>query len=66
MAGRVKYLQRPLAIGTMHVIVPKTHPHASTVLYYVNTAIGRMRENGEYDRIVEANLARFWSAQDQK
>ena len=66
MTGRVKQLQRPVAIGTMHVIVPKTHPHASTVLYYVNTAIGRLRESGEYDKIVEANLARFWNGQEQK
>jgi polar amino acid transport system substrate-binding protein len=66
LTDRVKALQRPLAIGTLHVIVPKTHPHASTLLYYINTAAARLRESGEYDKIVETQLARFWNTQEKK
>jgi polar amino acid transport system substrate-binding protein len=66
LADKVKQLQRPVGIGTLHVIVPKTHPHASTVLYYINTSIGKLRESGEYDKIVDSHLSRFWVANDRK
>jgi polar amino acid transport system substrate-binding protein len=66
LSTRVKALQRPVAIGTLHLIVPKTHPHASTVLYYINTATAKLRDSGQYDKIVDAHLSRFWSAQEKK
>jgi polar amino acid transport system substrate-binding protein len=66
LGDRVKALPRPVAIGTLHLIVPKTHPHASTVLYYLNSAIAKLRESGEYDKIVESHLSRFWNSQDRK
>jgi polar amino acid transport system substrate-binding protein len=66
MADRVKASNRPLAISTMHLIVTKTHPHASTLLYYINSAINKLKESGEYDKIVESHLSRFWTAQDRK
>ena len=66
LRDRVKSLQRPLAIGTYHFIVPKTHPNASTMLYYINTSIGKLRDSGEYDKIVDNHLSSFWSAQEQK
>ena len=66
LSDKIKALQRPLAISTLHLIVPKTHPHASTMLYYLNTAIGKLKESGEYDRIVNSHLSRYWSTQDKK
>ena len=66
IGDRVKPLSRPLAIGTYHMIVPKTHPHASTLLYYINTAVAKLRESGEYDRIVDSHLSNFWTAQERK
>ncbi len=66
LGEKVKALSRPVAIGTLHLIVPKTHPHASTMLYYINTAVAKLRESGEYDRIVDRHLSRFWNAQDRK
>jgi polar amino acid transport system substrate-binding protein len=66
LGGKVKALPRPVAIGTLHLIVPKTHPHASTVLYYINTAVAELRDSGEYDRIVDSHLSRFWEGQDRK
>lgn len=66
MSDKVKSLKRPVAIGTLHVIVAKTHPHASTMLYYVNTAIGKLKDSGEYDKIVDSQMSRFWSAQEHK
>ena len=61
MADKVMALPRPLNIETVHVIVSKTHPQARTLLYYVNTAIGKLRESGEYDRMVEKHLSLFWT-----
>jgi polar amino acid transport system substrate-binding protein len=66
LGDKVKALSRPVGIGTLHIIVPKTHPHASTVLYYINTSIGKLRESGEYDKIVDSQLSRFWVANDRK
>jgi polar amino acid transport system substrate-binding protein len=63
---KVKALSRPVAIGTLHVIVPKSHPHASTMLYYINTAVGKLRDSGEYDKIVDSHMSRFWNAQERK
>jgi polar amino acid transport system substrate-binding protein len=66
LGDKVKALPRPVAIGTLHLIVPKTHPHASTVLYYINTAMVKLRESGEYDKIVDSHLSRFWIANERK
>lgn len=66
MSDRIKALKRPVAIGTLHLIIPKTHPHASTMLYYINTATAKLRESGEYDKIVESHLSRFWNSQEKK
>ncbi len=66
MGERIHAVNRPLAIGTLHLIVTKTHPHASTLLYYINSAINKLKESGEYDKIVEGQLSRFWTAQDKK
>ena len=66
LSDRIKALQRPLDIGTLHLIVPKTHPHASTLLYYINTAAAKLRETGEYDKIVDDHLSLFWSTQERK
>jgi polar amino acid transport system substrate-binding protein len=63
---RVKALPRPVDIGTLHLIVPKTHPQASTIIYYLNAAIARLRENGDYDRIIDTHLSRFWIAAEHK
>jgi polar amino acid transport system substrate-binding protein len=66
LGDKVKALPRPVGIGTLHLIVPKTHPHASTVLYYINTSIAKLRESGDYDKIVDSHLSRFWVSNDRK
>ena len=59
----MRIIDQPVALTTYHVLVSKSHPHARTILYYMNTSLQRLRESGEYDRIVERHLARFWEAQ---
>jgi hypothetical protein len=65
MADRVHAASRPLNIETMHVIIAKTHPHARTVLYYVNSSLARLRETGSYDSIVAKHLELFWNTLGQ-
>jgi polar amino acid transport system substrate-binding protein len=63
LGEKVRMLDQPLALTTYHVLVSKSHPHARTILYYVNSSLEKLREKGEYDRIIERHLARFWEAQ---
>ena len=61
MSDKVKALPRPIKIQTIHAIVSKTHPQARTMLYYVNAAVAKLKESGDYDRIVEKHLSHFWA-----
>jgi polar amino acid transport system substrate-binding protein len=63
LGDKVHMIEQPVALTTYHVLVSKSHPHARTILYYVNSSLEKLRDNGEYDRIVERHLARFWDAQ---
>jgi tripartite-type tricarboxylate transporter receptor subunit TctC len=63
LGEKVRMLDEPLALTTYHILIPKTHPHARTILYYVNSSLEKLRANGEYDRIIERHLARFWESQ---
>jgi polar amino acid transport system substrate-binding protein len=64
LGEKVRMLDPPLALTTYHVLVSKSHPHARTILYYVNAALERLHNTGEYDQIIERHLARFWDAVD--
>jgi polar amino acid transport system substrate-binding protein len=63
LTDKVRIIEQPVALTTYHVLVSKSHPHARTILYYMNTSLQKLRESGEYDRIVERHLSRFWEAQ---
>jgi polar amino acid transport system substrate-binding protein len=63
LVDRIRMLDQPVALTPLHVVVSKSHPHARTILYYMNTALAKLRDSGEYDMIVERHLDRFWEAQ---
>jgi polar amino acid transport system substrate-binding protein len=63
LGDRVRVIDQPVALTTLHVLISKAHPHSRTILYYMNSSLTRLRESGEYDRIIERHLARFWEAQ---
>jgi len=65
MADRVQSLEQPLALTSLHVVISKSHPHARTILYYINTSLAKLRDGGEYERIAGRHLARFWGAQTE-
>ncbi len=63
LADKVRMLDQPVALTPLHVVISKAHPHARTILYYINTALGKLRDSGDYDTIVARHLDRFWEAQ---
>ena len=63
LADKVRMLDQPIALTPLHVVISKSHPHARTILYYVNTALAKLRDSGDYDTIIERHLDRFWEAQ---
>jgi polar amino acid transport system substrate-binding protein len=63
MADKIRIIDQPVALNPLHVVISKSHPHARTILYYVNTALAKLRDSGEYDTIIERHLDRFWEAQ---
>jgi polar amino acid transport system substrate-binding protein len=63
LTDRVRVIDQPIALTTLHVLIAKTHPNARTILYYVNSSLAKLRENGDYERIVERHLTRFWESQ---
>jgi polar amino acid transport system substrate-binding protein len=63
MADKIRMLDDPVALTPLHAVVSKSHPHARTMLYYINTALGKLRDSGDYDMIIARQLDRFWEAQ---
>lgn len=63
ITDRVRVVDQPVSLTTLHVLISKTHPHARTILYYVNSSLAKLRESGDYEKIVERHLARFWEQQ---
>jgi polar amino acid transport system substrate-binding protein len=63
VADRVREVEPPLGLTTLHAVISKSHPHARTMLYYINASLSKLRETGDYDRIVERHLSLFWDQQ---
>jgi polar amino acid transport system substrate-binding protein len=63
LTGKVRMIDQPVALTTYHALISKSHPQARTILYYINSSLERLRESGEYDRIIERHLNRFWESQ---
>ena len=62
---KIRVIERPISLAGLHVIIAKTHPRARTFLHYVNSALGRLRETGDYSKIVDRHLSKFWGSQDE-
>jgi polar amino acid transport system substrate-binding protein len=65
MADRVQSVEQPLGLTSLHVAISKSHPHARAILYYINSSLAKLRDSGEYERIMGRHLARFWGAQTE-
>ncbi|MEL7544434.1 MAG: transporter substrate-binding domain-containing protein [Pseudomonadota bacterium] len=62
LTDQVRAIERPVSITALRIVVSKTHPHARTMLHYVNSALRKLRETGRFDRIVEKHLTRYWDS----
>ena len=66
LTDKMRVIEKPLSFVTLHVIVAKSHPNARALLYYINTALDRLRASGTYDQIVEKHLQQFWDSQAEQ
>ncbi len=58
---RVEVAPRPLSIEGLHVIVHKSHPRAQELLALINKGLRAIKDNGEYQRIIDTHMTRIWS-----
>ena len=63
MNDKVNVIEKPVSLLSLHVIIAKTHPKAEEYIKHVNAALERIRESGEYAKIVEDHLSVFWKTQ---
>jgi polar amino acid transport system substrate-binding protein len=63
MADRAQAIEQPMALTSLHAVISKSHPQARTILYYINMSLAKLRDSGEYERILARHLARLWGAQ---
>ena len=61
LADKFNVVPQPMSIGTLHVIVHKTHPQAQELLAMINTGLRGIRDNGTYQKIIEDHMARIWA-----
>ena len=61
LSDKVTIVDRPLSIEGLHVLVAKTHPQARALIARVNNGLELLQKSGEYNRIVDQHLARFWA-----
>lgn len=61
LSDKIQIVPQPLSIQSHHVVVHKSHPEAERLLDIVNGGVEAIRENGEYQRIVEDHMARIWA-----
>jgi polar amino acid transport system substrate-binding protein len=60
LGSKIRTLDRPMHVSGLHVVVAKTHPNGRSLIYYVNTALKKLRESGEYDRISERQMQAYF------
>ena len=63
MTDRIEVIEKPVSLLSLHVVIAKSHPRADDYLKLVNRALDRIRESGQYARIVEDHLSVFWKTQ---
>lgn len=58
---QIQIVPQPISIQSHFIVVHKSHPDADKLLAVVNEGVKEIRENGEYQRIVEDHMARIWA-----
>ncbi len=58
---KIQIVPQPISIQSHYIVVHKSHPEADALLAIVNDGVKQIRENGEYQRIVEDHMSRIWA-----
>ncbi len=61
LRGDVVPLEQPLAEIGLHVVISKRHWRGTSHLYRVNAGLKALRDNGQFDEILNRHLEHFWS-----
>lgn len=64
IGDRVESLANPIATGTLHVLVHRSHPRASLILNTINRSIEELREDRRYHDLIAEHLDLFWAHLD--
>ncbi|MEM1302053.1 MAG: transporter substrate-binding domain-containing protein [Pseudomonadota bacterium] len=51
----------PIAIDALHIVAHKSHPEADQLMAMVNTGLETIKENGEYQRVIDEHMTRIWA-----
>ncbi|WP_282091609.1 transporter substrate-binding domain-containing protein [Epibacterium ulvae] len=54
-------LERPLSEVGLHVVISKSHWRGTSHLYRVNAGLKKLRENGQFEAIMNKHLELFWA-----
>ncbi|MEM9349585.1 MAG: transporter substrate-binding domain-containing protein [Pseudomonadota bacterium] len=52
----------PIAIDGLHIIAHKSHPQAAELMALVNGGLKEIKENGEYQRVIDEHMTRIWAS----
>ncbi|MEM8591663.1 MAG: transporter substrate-binding domain-containing protein [Pseudomonadota bacterium] len=52
----------PIAIDGLHIIAHKSHPDAVELMAMVNEGLAEIKENGEYQRVIDEHMTRIWAS----
>ena len=63
MLDRIQPLPRPINVEPLNVLIHKGNPRAEEIVQTINTGLARLKEQGEYQKIIGTHLARFWAEQ---
>ena len=63
LADRIQPLARPINVEPLNVLIHKGNPRAEALLATINTGLAKLKEKGEYQKIVGTHLAQFWAEQ---
>lgn len=63
MLDRIQPLPRPLGIVPLNVLIHKGNPRAEELVAILNGGLAKLKEKGDYQKIVGTHLAQFWAEQ---
>lgn len=62
-ADRIEPLPRPINVEPLNVLIHKGNPRAQELVDLINSGLHKLKEKGDYQKIVGTHLAQFWAEQ---